>query len=158
MVERRGQLRASGRRFAVVVSRFNEAVTRSLLRGALDCLARYGAPPESVDVVWVPGSWEIPLAARSLAGSRRYHGIVALGALIEGETAHFDVLAHAVAPALARVAVETRVPIGFGVLTTYTLDQAVARASVEGGNKGWEAALAAIEMADLLAGLDAPTQ
>ena len=158
MGERRGQLQASGRRFAVVVSRFNEAVTRSLLQGALDCLARYGAPPESVEVVWVPGAWELPVAARALAAGGRHHGVVALGALIEGETAHFDVLAHSVARALAEVAVETRVPLGFGLLTTYTLDQAVERASVEGGNKGWEAAQAAIEMADLLARLDAPAE
>jgi 6,7-dimethyl-8-ribityllumazine synthase len=153
MGERRGQLRASGRRFAVVVSRFNEAITRSLLQGALDCLTRYGATEADVEVVWVPGSWEIPVAARALAASARVHGIVALGALIEGETAHFDVLAQSVARALARVAVETGVPIGFGVLTTHTMEQAVQRASLEGGNKGWEAAQAAIEMADLLAEL-----
>lgn len=153
MGERRGQLRASGRRFAVVVSRFNEAITRSLLHGALDCLTRYGAAEADVEVVWVPGSWEIPVATRSLAASGRFHGVVALGALIEGETAHFEVLAHSVARALARVAVETGVPVGFGVLTTHTMDQAVERASPEGGNKGWEAAQAAIEMADLLAGL-----
>lgn len=156
MDERRGRLRASGRRFAVVVSRFNEAVTRSLLQGALDCLTRYGAAADDVEVVWVPGSWEIPVAARALAGSGRFHGVVALGALIEGETAHFEVLAQSVGPALARVGVETGVPVGFGVLTTYTMDQAVERASAEGGNKGWEAAQAAVEMADLLAGLNAP--
>lgn len=158
MGERRGQLQASGRRFAVVVSRFNEAVTRSLLQGALDCLARYGAPPESVEVVWVPGAWELPVAARALAAGGRHHGIVVLGALIEGETAHFEVLAHSVARALTEVAADTRVPLGFGLLTTYTLDQAVERASVEGGNKGWEAAQAAIEMADLLARLDAAAE
>lgn len=153
MGERRGQLRASGRRFAVVVSRFNEAITRSLLQGALDCLTRYGAAEADVEIVWVPGSWEIPVATRALAVSGRFQGVVALGALIEGETAHFDVLAHSVARTLARVAVETGVPIGFGVLTTHTMDQAVQRASLEGGNKGWEAAQAAIEMADLLADL-----
>lgn len=154
MGERRGQLRASGRRFGIVVSRFNEAVTRSLLQGALDCFTRYGARREDLDVVWVPGSWEIPPAVRRLAQAGRHHGLVALGALIRGETAHFDVLAHSVARSLARVAAETGIPVGFGVLTTDTLDQAVARASVEGGNKGWEAAQAAIEMADLLADLD----
>lgn len=158
MGERRGQLRASGRRFAVVVSRFNEAVTRFLLRGALDCLAHYGAPEEAIEVVWVPGSWEIPLAVQSLAGSRRYDGIVALGALIRGQTAHFDVLAHSVATALARVAADARVPVGFGLLTAYTLDQAMERASAEAGNKGWEAAQAAIEMVDLLAGLDGTSE
>lgn len=158
MGERRGQLRASGRRFAVVVSRFNEAVTRSLLQGALDCLTRCGATRDDVEVVWVPGSWEIPLAAHALAGSGRFHGIVALAALIQGETAHFEVLAQSVSRALARVGVETGVPIGFGVLTTYTMDQAVERASAEGGNKGWEAAQAAVEMADLLATLNAPPE
>jgi 6,7-dimethyl-8-ribityllumazine synthase len=158
MGERRGQLRGSGRRFAVVVSRFNEAVTRSLLQGALDCLARCGAARDDVEVVWVPGSWEIPLAARALAGSGRFQGIVALGALIQGETSHFDVLAQSVGRALSRVGVETGVPIGFGVLTTYTMEQAVERASAEGGNKGWEAAQAAVEMADLLAALNAPPE
>ncbi len=155
MAERRGQFRASGRSFAVVVSRFNEAVARSLLEGALDCLKQYGAREADVDVVWVPGSWEIPLAVDALARSRRYGAIVALGALIRGETAHFDVLAQSVAAELARVTVQNRVPVGFGVLTTYSLEQAVERASPTGGNKGWEAAQAAVEMAHLLAQLDA---
>jgi 6,7-dimethyl-8-ribityllumazine synthase len=153
MDERRGQLRASGRRFAVVVSRFNEAVTRRLLEGALACLQRYGAAPHAIDVVWVPGAWEIPVAAQAIAARGRHHGIVALGALVRGETAHFDVLARAVADRLAAIAVETGVPVGFGVLTAYTMEQAMERAAADAGNKGWEAAQAAIEMADLLASL-----
>lgn len=155
MRERRGQLRAEGRRFAVVVSRFNEAVTRQLLQGALDCLLHHGAAQDAIEVVWVPGSWEIPVTVQALAQSRRFHGIVALGALIKGETAHFDVLAASVSQALARTSVDQRTPVGFGILTAYSVEQAFERASPERGNKGWEAAQAALEVADLLAELDA---
>jgi 6,7-dimethyl-8-ribityllumazine synthase len=139
--------------FALVVSRFNDFVTSRLLLGAQDCLARHGVERERIAVVRVPGSWEIPLAASVLARSGRYDGIVALGVLIRGETPHFDVLAGEVARGLSRVTMETGVPVGFGVLTTESVDQAIERAGAKSGNKGWDAALSALEMASLLRGL-----
>ena len=139
--------------FALVVSRFNDFVTARLLAGAQDCLVRHGVEPERIAVVRVPGSWEIPLAASVLARSGRYDGIVALGVLIRGETPHFDVLAGEVARGLSRVTMETGVPVGFGVLTTESVEQAIERAGAKSGNKGWDAALSALEMASLLRGL-----
>ncbi|MBI4512499.1 MAG: 6,7-dimethyl-8-ribityllumazine synthase [Gemmatimonadetes bacterium] len=157
MRERRGQLRAKGRRFAVVVSRFNEAVTRQLLQGATDCLLHHGVLEDDIEIVWVPGSWELPVAVEAAARTGRFQGIVALGALIKGETAHFDVLANSVAQALARIGVEHRLPVGFGVLTAYTAEQAFERAAPEKGNKGWDAAQAVLEVADLVADLSDET-
>lgn len=144
-----GMLDASGMRIALVVSRFNDFVTRRLLEGAKDCLTRHGAADDSITVVWVPGSWELPQAARKVAVSGDVDAVVALGVLIRGETSHFDVLASAVARSLADVALQSGVPIGFGVLTTETVEQAVDRAGAKAGNKGWDAALSAIEMASL---------
>jgi 6,7-dimethyl-8-ribityllumazine synthase len=143
-----GALDGAGLRFALVVSRFNEFVTSHLLTGAQDCLARHGAPRQIV--VRVPGSWELPLAARKLAESGAYDAIVALGVLVRGETPHFDVLAGEVARGLARVSMDSGVPIGFGVLTTETVEQAIERAGAKAGNKGWDAALSALEMASLM--------
>jgi 6,7-dimethyl-8-ribityllumazine synthase len=145
-----GELDGRGMRIALVVSRFNDLVCRRLLAGAEDCLQRHGVSSDRRTIVRVPGSWEIPLVVRRLAEGGRHDAVVALGALIRGETLHFDVLAHEVARGLGRVALETGVPVGFGVLTTDTVEQAMARAGAKSGNKGWDAALSALEMASLL--------
>jgi len=139
-----------GRRIAVVVSRFNEAVTQCLVDGAMDALTRHGVAYDDIDVVWVPGAWELPAAARALLASERYHALVALGAVIRGDTPHFDVVARESTSGLANVAAEYDTPVTLGVLTCDTMEQAAARAGGTHGNKGWDAALAALEMADLL--------
>ena len=139
-----------GRRIAVVVSRFNEAITQCLVDGAMDALTRHGVAYDDIDVVWVPGAWELPAAARALLASERYHALVALGAVIRGDTPHFDVVARESTSGLANVAAEYDTPVTLGVLTCDTLEQAAARAGGTHGNKGWDAALAALEMADLL--------
>jgi 6,7-dimethyl-8-ribityllumazine synthase len=145
-----GRLDAKGMRFALLVARFNDLVGERLLAGALDCLERHGAGADARTVVRVPGSWEMPLAARKLAASGKHDAVVALGALIRGETPHFDVLAAEVAKGLAQVSLDSGIPVIFGVLTADTLDQALDRAGAKAGNKGWEAALSAVEMVDLL--------
>ncbi len=145
-----GNLDASGLKFAVVVARFNSFITDRLLAGALDALQRSGAPPESIEIVKVPGSWELPLTAKTLAATNRYAAIIALGAVIRGETPHFDQVANQASSGLAAVALETRVPVAFGVLTTNTVEQAIDRAGGKSGNKGYDAAITAIEMADLI--------
>lgn len=145
-----GDLDAKGLKVALVVSRFNAHVTERLLQGAQDCLARHGAAPADVLVVRVPGAWEIPVVAKRLAASGEHHAIVGLGALIRGETPHFDLLAAEVAKGLAQVGMESGIPVIFGVLTTETVEQAIDRAGAKLGNKGWDAALSAIEMARLL--------
>ncbi len=144
-----------GRRFAIVVARFNSMVTTRLLDGARRAFEDHGVPDDAVDVAWVPGAWEIPLVAQRLAGSGLYSAVVCLGAVIQGETAHFEHVAREAASGIARVAAETGVPVLFGVLTTYTLEDAVARAGGEHGNKGYDAAEAALEMASLLVVLPA---
>ena len=144
-----GSLDATGARFALVVSRFNDLLTGRLLEGALDCLTRHGARDADVTVVRVPGSWEIPFAAERLASSGRYDAVVALGVLIRGATPHFDYIAAEAAKGLAHAALATGVPVAFGVLTTDTLEQALERAGAKAGNKGWQAAQAAIEMVQL---------
>lgn len=154
MAEFSGQPRGSGRRIAVLASRFNETITQPLVDGALDALTRHGVALEDIDVVWVPGAWELPLAARRLLTSERYDALVALGAVIRGDTPHFDYVAGEASRGLAAVATDTELPIGFGVLTCDTMAQAQARAGGAHGNKGWDAALAALEMADLFQGLD----
>jgi len=148
-----GRPEGEGLSIAIVVSRFNELVTRALLAGAQDGLARHGVEPEGVDVAWVPGSFEIPLAARKLAESGRYQAVVCLGAVIRGETPHFDHVANQASSGIARVALDTGVPVIFGVLTADTLEQAMERAGGKMGNKGYDAAVAAIEMANLMRGL-----
>lgn len=148
-----GALDARGRRFAVAASRFNEVVVRRLVDGALACLRKHGAADEDVDVAWVPGAFELPVVARRLAGSGRYAAVICLGAVIRGETAHFDHVAGQCAAGIQRVAVETGVPVTFGVLTTDTVEQALDRAGGKHGNKGWDSAMAAIEMASLLGAL-----
>jgi 6,7-dimethyl-8-ribityllumazine synthase len=144
-----GKLDAKKMRFALVVSRTNDFVSHRLLAGAEDCLERHGAGPEARTVVWVPGSWELPLAAQRLAASGKHDAVIALGTLIRGETPHFDHLSAEVAKGLTQVALQTGVPVIFGVLTTDSLEQAIDRAGSKSGNKGWEAALAAIEMVSL---------
>jgi 6,7-dimethyl-8-ribityllumazine synthase len=148
-----GRLSATGLRFAIVVSRFNSFICERLLAGAQDALARTGADPEAVDVVKVPGSWEVPLVAGELARQHRYDAVICLSAVIRGETPHFDYVAAEAAKGIAHVAMETGVPVAFGVLTTNTLDQAIDRAGAKGGNKGYDAAMTAIEMANLMRSL-----
>jgi 6,7-dimethyl-8-ribityllumazine synthase len=155
MAEFSGQPAGSGRRFAVVASRFNHEITERLVDGALDALVRHGAAAGDVDVVWVPGAWELPAAARRLATTERYHAIVAVGAVIRGETPHFDYVAGEAARGLAAATAEFDLPIGFGLLTCDSVEQARDRAGGAHGNKGWDAALAALEMADLFDRLDA---
>jgi len=148
--EIRGDLHARGRRFAIAAARFNELVTRKLLEGALAALAAHGVAVEDVDVVWVPGAFELPLVARRLAGSRTYDAVVCLGCVIRGETAHFEHVGGQAATGIREAAQTTGVPVTFGVLTTETLDQALDRAGGRHGNRGWDAATAAIEMSSLL--------
>lgn len=145
-----GQLDARGLRFALIVSRFNSFVTERLLAGALDALQRTGAAESDIEIVRVPGSWEMPAAAAALAGQKRFDAIVCLGAVIRGETPHFDYIAAEAAKGLAQVSMDTGIPVAFGVLTTNTLEQAIDRAGAKGGNKGYEAAMTAVEMANLL--------
>jgi 6,7-dimethyl-8-ribityllumazine synthase len=145
-----GNLDATALKVAIVVARFNSFITDRLLSGALDALKRSGALTENIEIVKVPGSWELPLTAKTLAATNRYAAIVALGAVIRGETAHFDHVANQAAGGLAAVALESGVPVAFGVLTTNTVEQAIDRAGGKSGNKGYDAAITAIEMADLL--------
>jgi len=145
-----GQLTAAGLRFAIIVSRFNGFITERLLAGAMDALTRTGADLDLIDVVKVPGSWEIPLVAAELARGHRYDAVVCLSAVIRGETPHFDYVAAEAAKGVAHASYETGVPVAFGVLTTNTLEQAIDRAGAKGGNKGFDAAMSAMEMANLL--------
>lgn len=145
-----GRLDATGLRLALVASRFNEAITRNLLEGALSALRRHGLDDASITVAWVPGAFELPLAARRLAASGEFDAVVCLGAVIRGATAHFEHVAGQAAAGVARAASDTGVPVIFGVLTTDTIEQALERAGTKAGNRGFDAALAAIEMADLL--------
>jgi 6,7-dimethyl-8-ribityllumazine synthase len=145
-----GNLSAAGKSFGVVASRFNDFIVRRLLDGALDAIRRHGGDPGSVDVVWVPGSFEIPVAAKRLALSGRYDAIICLGAVIRGATAHFDYVANWAASGISSVALEANLPVIFGVITTETIEQAIERAGTKLANKGFEAAVTAIEMADLL--------
>jgi 6,7-dimethyl-8-ribityllumazine synthase len=140
---------AAGFRVAIVVSRFNSFVTDPLLAGALDALTQRGADLNQVDVVRVPGAWELPIAARAIAGHKRHDAIICLGAVIKGDTPHFDYVAGEAARGIAAASAETGVPMAFGVLTTNTVEQAVERAGGKSGNKGFDAALTAIEMANL---------
>jgi len=144
-----GHLDAQGLRFALVVSRFNEALTSRLESGAIDCLLRHGAHEDHITVVRVPGAWEIPIVAAKLAAAGGVDAVISVGALVRGGTAHFDLIAAEVAKGLAQASISSGVPISFGVITADTLEQAVERAGTKMGNKGWEAALAAIEMARL---------
>jgi 6,7-dimethyl-8-ribityllumazine synthase len=145
-----GNLSAEGRSFGIVASRFNDFVVKALLDGAIEAIRRHGGDAETVDVVWVPGSFEIPLVARELAISGRYDAVICLGAVIRGATAHFDYVAGGAASGISEVALETGVPVIFGVITTETIEQAIERVGTKMGNKGFEAAVSAMEMADLM--------
>ncbi|MGA9115471.1 MAG: 6,7-dimethyl-8-ribityllumazine synthase [Bacteroidota bacterium] len=144
-----GHLSAAGLRFGIIVSRTNGVVTEELLRGAVDCLVRHGASEEDLAVIYSPGAFEIPFTALAAAQSGAYDALVCLGCVIRGETPHFDFIAAEVTKGVAQVGLQTGVPASFGVLTTETLDQALERAGSKGGNKGWDAALGAIETARL---------
>ncbi len=148
-----GMLLGEGLKFGLVISRFNDFVTRKLLEGAQDTLIRHGVTEADIDVAWVPGSFEIPLAAKKLAQSKRYDAVICLGAVIRGGTPHFDYIAAEVSKGVANVCLETGLPVIFGVITADTLEQAIERAGTKMGNKGAEAAEHAIEMANLLKNL-----
>jgi 6,7-dimethyl-8-ribityllumazine synthase len=158
MPEFSGAPRGQGRRCAVVVSRFNETITQRLLEGALDALVRHGVAFDDVDVLWVPGAWELPFAARRVAATERYDLLVALGAVIRGDTPHFDYVAGEASRGLANASADFDVPVAFGLLTCDTMEQAEARAGGEHGNKGWDAALAGLEMADLFDQVDGTSE
>lgn len=145
-----GHLDAKGLRFALVMARFNNFISERLLEGAIDALTRHGAKDEDLQVARVPGSFELPLVVKKLAASGRYDAIIALGAVIRGSTPHFDYVAAEASKGLAHCTLETEVPVSFGVLTTDTIEQAVERAGTKAGNKGWDAAMSAIEMANLM--------
>ena len=145
-----GKLISKGKKYGIIVSRFNEFISSKLLGGALDALTRHGVKDEEVTVVWTPGSFETPIAAKRMAESGKYDAIIALGAVIRGATPHFDYVAAEVSKGLAHVALSSGVPVLFGVLTTDTIEQAVERAGTKAGNKGFDAAVAAIEMANLV--------
>lgn len=148
-----GKLLAEGLKFAVVAARFNEFITNKLVGGAMDALTRHGATEENVEVAWVPGAFEIPLVAKKLAESKRYDAVICLGTVIRGSTPHFDYVCAEVSKGVAHVNLATGVPTIFGVLTTETIEQAVERAGTKAGNKGFDAGMAAIEMANLVRSL-----
>ncbi len=145
-----GKLDAKGLKFGIVIARFNEFISGKLLSGCLDGLIRHGAVDEDIDVAWSPGSFEIPLLAKKLAQSKRYDAVICLGAVIRGATPHFDYVASEVSKGVAHVGLETGIPVIFGVLTTDNIEQAIERAGTKSGNKGFDAALAAIEMGNLM--------
>jgi len=149
-----GQLSAEGFRFGIIVSRFNDFISSRLVEGAMDALLRHGATEEQVSVIKVPGAFEIPLTAKKLAESGRYDAVICLGAVIRGSTPHFDYVAAEVSKGIANVALESRIPVTFGVLTTDNLEQAIERAGSKSGNKGYDVAMAAIEMVNLFKELE----
>lgn len=145
-----GKLVAEGLKFGIVVARFNEFITNKLLSGAMDGLHRHGVQEADVDVAWVPGAFEIPMAAKKMAESKKYDAVLCLGAVIRGSTPHFDYVCAEVSKGVAQVGLSSGIPVAFGVLTTETIEQAIERAGTKAGNKGFDAALTAIEMANLL--------
>jgi 6,7-dimethyl-8-ribityllumazine synthase len=145
-----GQLSSAGLKFAIVVSRFNNFISERLVAGALDALARTGCKDEDIEIVKVPGSWEVPLAAKTVAATGRHDAVICLSAVIRGDTPHFDYVAAEAAKGIANMSLQTGVPMAFGVLTTNTLEQAIDRAGTKGGNRGFDAAMTAIEMANLM--------
>ena len=148
-----GKLNAQGKRFALVVSRFNDLVTTRLLDGALDCLQRHGAVDDDVEVAWVPGAFELPVVAQKMAQTGRFDVVTCLGCIVRSDTPHFDYVAGESSKGIARVGLDTGVPITFGVITADTVDQAVQRAGVKSGNRGWDAGMNAVEMASLMAAI-----
>lgn len=152
--EIRGRLNGQDMRFGIVVSHFNEIITKSLLAGALDALQRHGVKSSDITLVWVPGAFEIPLAAQQMAQSKKYDAIICLGAVIRGSTAHFDFVAGQAASGIARIALDFNIPVIFGVTTPDTIEQAFERAGSKAGNKGYDSAVAAIEMVDIMKRID----
>jgi len=146
-----GSLTSTGFKFAIVVARFNSFITDRLLSGALDAFARTGLAEEDIEIVRVPGAWEMPVTVKALLAQERHHGIVCLGAVIRGDTPHFDYVAGECAKGLAQLSLESGVPVAFGVLTTNSVEQAIDRAGAKSGNKGFDAAMTAVEMANLMA-------
>jgi 6,7-dimethyl-8-ribityllumazine synthase len=145
-----GNLIAEGKKFAIVVARFNDFIGDRLTGGALDALTRCGARSEDIDLVKVPGAFEIPLIAKKMATIKKYNAVICLGAVIRGATSHFDYVSAEVSKGIAQVSIESEIPVIFGVLTTDTIEQAIERAGTKAGNKGWDAAMAAVEMANLM--------
>jgi 6,7-dimethyl-8-ribityllumazine synthase len=145
-----GKLVSKGKKYGLVVSRFNEFISNKLLSGAMDALTRHGVTADEITVAWVPGAFEIPVIAQKMAESKKYDAVIALGAVIRGSTPHFDYVANEVAKGVAQVSLLTRVPVLFGVLTTDTIEQAIERAGTKAGNKGFDSAMAAIEMVNLM--------
>lgn len=145
-----GHLSAENKKFAIVVGRFNEFISSKLLGGALDCIKRHGANEDQSDVAWVPGAYEIPFVAKKLAETKKYDAVICLGAVIRGSTPHFDFVSAEVAKGVSKASMDTDVPVIFGVITTDNIEQAIERAGTKAGNKGWDAAMSAIEMATLL--------
>ena len=148
-----GKLLAEGKKFALVVSRFNDFITDRLVGGAVDALVRSGTRDDDIDIVKVPGAFEIPLVAKKMAQKGRYHAVICLGAVIRGATPHFDYVSAEVSKGVAQVSLDAEIPVIFGVVTTDTIEQAIERAGAKSGNKGWSAAMTAIEMASLMDGL-----
>lgn len=148
-----GNLVAEGLKFGIIIARFNEFITSKLLGGAVDALKRHGATAEDVEIAWVPGAFEIPLAAKKMAASKKYDAVICLGTVIRGSTSHYDYVCAEVSKGVAHVGLESGIPTIFGVLTTDTIEQAIERAGTKAGNKGFDAAVSAIEMANLLKGL-----
>ena len=146
--EYKGKLDATGKKFALIVSRFNEFLSKELLSGALDCLERHNA--KAVEIFWTPGSFEIPTVAMTIAESKRFNAIIALGAIIRGDTPHFEYIASVTSKAIAKIGYKTGIPATFGIITADNIEQAIERAGTKAGNKGWTAALFAIEMANLM--------
>ncbi len=144
-----GQLIAKGKKFGIVASRFNEFITNKLLEGALDALKRHGAKDEEIEIAWVPGSFEIPYAAQRMAESKKYDAVICVGAVIRGATPHFEYIASEVTKGIAQTGLKTGIPVIYGVITPETLEQAIERAGTKAGNKGFQAAMAAIEMVNL---------
>ena len=145
-----GMLNASGKRFAIVGSRFNELITRKLIEGAQDCLVRHHAQPDAITIVWVPGAYEIPLVCQRLGRTKKFDAIIGLGAVIRGATPHFAYVAGEAAKGIARVSLDEDLPVIFGIITADTIEQAIERAGTKAGNRGWDAALSAIEMVDVV--------
>jgi 6,7-dimethyl-8-ribityllumazine synthase len=145
-----GQYQAKGKKFGIVASRFNEFITSKLVGGALDALKRHGVPDDAVTIAWAPGSFELPLVAQKMAESGKYDAVIALGAVIRGATPHFDYVAAEAAKGIGQVTLKTGLPVIFGILTTDSIEQAIERAGTKSGNKGADAAMAAIEMVHLL--------
>jgi len=153
--EHKGSLNGTGRSFAIVASRYSKVITEQLVGGAIECLTQHGCSAEAIEVFWVPGSFELPLVARRVAQSGRFDAVLALGCVIRGQTTHHEYIAKEVAQGLSRIAWETGRPAVFGVITAETMEQAIERAGIKTAGRGWEAALTALEMADLLSQLDA---